>query len=67
MSDRRSFPWKRVSDYCIRHGEFRVCKVTVMGKDRYEAWRHKELLGSHALPAAAKAQCENHTTTKEAA
>lgn len=53
-----SLPWKRVSDYCIRCGDYRVSKVVVMGKATYEAWQGKNLLGRRDTPAEAKALCE---------
>lgn len=45
-----------VSKYAIRSscGRWRVCRVTVMGVDRFELWDGRELVAAYATAAEAK-------------
>ena len=35
----------RIDDYASRAGEFTICRVFVGGKERFVAWKGKEMLG----------------------
>ena len=45
----------RVSDYCIRSGAWRICKVVVMGKESFEVWYGTEFRKRYRTAEKARA------------
>lgn len=41
--------WSHVSDYCIRNGEYTICKIGGAEGWRYELWRLSEQLTVNLL------------------
>ena len=46
----------RISDYCIRMGAWKICKVFVMGVEWYECWFGSESLFRERFRTAAEAK-----------
>lgn len=47
--------WSKVSNYCIQHGDYTVCKIVVRSREHFEAWLGNERLGAFTQSKDAKA------------
>ena len=63
--------WVRPGEYYIETPGYTVCKVSVMGEVRYEAWSRpvekaqpSKRIGWSLSPDEAKAICEQHATAR---
>lgn len=59
--------WQKISDYCIRAGDYRIAKVVVNGDARYECWHGKDSLGTRYNADTARELCEQHANQEQAA
>jgi len=55
--------WSYVSEYCIRRGEYTICKIGSADGWRYELWRLSEQLAVN-LPSAEAAIEVSHETSQ---
>lgn len=45
--------WEFVSDFCIRNGDFTICRIGTVDGRRYELWKLSEQLAVNLLSAQA--------------
>lgn len=54
--------WTFVSEYCIRRGDYTICKIGSADGWRYELWLLKEQLAVNLLSAQAAIEVSSETS-----
>jgi hypothetical protein len=54
--------WTYVSDYCIRNGDYTICRIGGADGSRYELWKLKEQLAVNLPSAQAAIEVWNETS-----
>lgn len=52
--------WSKISDYCIRSGEYQIARYTVLGVDQFYARYRGELIATKDTGPKAKQAAEQH-------
>lgn len=56
--------WAYVSGYCIRNGNYTICKIGTADGVRYELWKLKEQLAVNLPSAQAAIEAHDESQTK---
>lgn len=56
--------WRKVSDYCIQCGSYRIARVSVAGHPMYSAFHEYEFLGWHETADEARNAAKRHSEGK---